>query len=711
MIPDVAFPLQWTRTMPETVTLSVNALLYHDPSKGGAIFSGDDEAGQRIRIVAPYSTISRVPVCGETWCIEGAYESHPRYGRQLKATRCHFVVPRGRLLVRYLSRSKSFPGIGEVTAAKLYDEFGEELDEVLLSGDVERLSKVVSSAVADVLVAGWRARQSEMELVSYLDLHGFEPRLADKLIQCWGDAAKATLEANPYLLLAIAGWSRVDAEARKIGVDQNDRRRWVGAVEAALYSRLNVGHTLTPHEVTVKLVNALLGSGKGSAAITVALDEGAIMGTKTAGYQPVGAYSLEQGIATRLRAMIAGESPQQCRLFPTPLEGETDERIAHYEHLQGIKLTNEQKAAIRMAAHQPFSLVLGGAGVGKTTVLGGIIHVLEACHESVLQLALAGRAAKRMAEASGRPAMTIARFLLGMRSGRLALAARTLLVVDEASMLDLPTLYRVLSYLPDGTRLLLMGDPAQLPPIGFGLTFHRLALSSVVPKTPLTQVHRQAASTGIPAVAAAIRHHHVPPLATFAGTCPGVSVIECPRHGIVSNLYELAQAWAGDDWRVIGSVKNGVAGVNDINAVFHHRLSAGKPRLEGYWFAEGDPIVFLRNDHERGLMNGSLGTIVEARPADGALVIDFEGEKHILAGDDLANIELAYAITCHKAQGSQFQRVAVPVVSSRLLDHALIYTALTRGVEQVVFVGDLGALRSAIEAPPRASRREVAFSV
>lgn len=697
--------------MSESVTLSVKSLLYHDPRKGGAVFSGDTEVGRMIRVLAPYSTISRVPVSGEVWRVEGVYESHPDYGRQLRATCCHFVIPRGRLLVRYLSRSKTFPGVGEATALKLYNEFGEALDEVLFSGDLERLSNVVSPSVAEVLVAGWRARKNEMELISFLDRHGFEPRLADKLIQCWGDAAKATLEANPYLLLAVAGWGRVDTEARKIGVADNDPRRLIGAVEAALYSRLNFGHTLTQHDTTVKSVQAMLGRGKGLAAITAALEYGAIVGSTATGYQPIGVHSLEQGIAVRLRNMIADESPEQSELFQMPPDAATDGQIAQYEALQGVKLTEEQKAAIRMVTNEKFSLVLGGAGVGKTTVLGGILRVLEECCWSVVQLALAGRAAKRMGEATGRPAMTIAKFLLGVRSGKLVLAAQTLLVVDEASMLDLPTLYRILSYLPNGARLLLIGDPAQLPPIGFGLTFHRLATSISVPKTQLKQVHRQAASSGIPAVAADIRQHRFPPLGGFAGARPGVSAIECHRSLIVSNLFELAQAWEGNDWRVIGSVKNGRAGVNDINASFHQRCSTGRKRLDGYWFAEGDPIVFLRNDYERGLMNGSLGRIIEVLPAEGALVVDFEGEEHILAGEDLTSIELAYAITCHKAQGSQFQRVAVPVVSSRLLDHSLIYTALTRGVEQVVFVGDMEALRSAIEASPRASRREVSFNL
>jgi len=540
---------------------------------------------------------------------------------------------------------------------------------------------------------------------------GFEPRLADKLIQCWGDAAKATIDANPYLLLAVAGWCRVDAEAQKLGIACTDRRRLVGAVEAALYSRLNVGHTLTSHVATVKLASSLVGRELGSKAIAAALDDGAIVGSPAQGYQPIGASSLELGIAARLRAMIAGEAPVQDDLFHSTSEMTTEALIADYEGINGIKLTHEQMASIHMAANNQFSLVLGGAGVGKTTVLGGLIHVLEAHRWSILQLALAGRAAKRMGEATGRPAMTIAKFLLGVRSGKLELTPRTLAVVDEASMLDLPTLYRILSHLPDGTRLLLVGDPAQLPPIGFGLTFHRLASSNLVPKIHLTQVHRQAASTGIPAVAASIRNHRVPELEELSGTRPGVFAVKCRRDEIVGVLLELVQDWAGDDWRVIGSVKNGAAGVNDLNAAFHHRLSVGRARLDGYCFAEGDPIVYLRNDYDRGLMNGSLGTIVDVLPAEGTLVTNFEGDRHILTAGDFTDIELAYAITCHKAQGSQFRRVAIPVVRSRLLDHALIYTALTRGVEQVVFVGDMGALHTAIEAPPRASRREVAFTV
>ncbi|ENO78433.1 exodeoxyribonuclease V [Thauera sp. 63] len=662
-------------------------------------------------MVAPYSTISRVPVRGETWRIDGAYESHPQYGRQLKATRCQFVVPRGRLLVRYLSRSKSFPGVGEATAAKLYDEFGEGLGDVLLASDVERLRKVISPALAAILVEGWLARKTEMELVSYLDQMGFEPRLADKLVQCWGDAAKATIDANPYLLLAVAGWSRVDAEAQKLGIARTDHRRLVGAIEAALYSRLNVGHTLTSHDTTVKLATSLVGREHCTKAIAAAREDGAIVGSPGQGYQPVGVSSLEQGIAARLRAMIAGKAPAQGYLFHAPSDAPTDALIAEYEGLQGIKLTDEQKAAIRMAANRQFSLVLGGAGVGKTTVLGGLIRVLEAHRWSILQLALAGRAAKRMGEATGRPAMTIAKFLLGIRSGKLELAPRTVLVVDEASMLDLPTLYRILSQLPDGSRLLLVGDPAQLPPIGFGLTFHRLATSDAVPKQHLTQVHRQAASTGIPAVAAAIRNHQLPALAEFCGARPGVSAIRCTRDEIVSALFELARVWAGDDWRVVGSVKNGAAGVNDLNTSFHHRFSAGRARLNGYSFAEGDPIVYLRNDYDRGLMNGSLGTVVEVHSEECVLVADFEGDRHILAVGDLADIDLAYAITCHKAQGSQFRRVAIPLVRSRLLDHSLIYTALTRGVEQVVLVGDMAALHAAIKSPPRASRREVGFTV
>jgi exodeoxyribonuclease V alpha subunit len=349
--------------------------------------------------------------------------------------------------------------------------------------------------------------------------------------------------------------------------------------------------------------------------------------------------------------------------------------------------------------------------VGKTTVLRVIIDIAKRLELKVLQMALAGRAAKRMAEATGHEAMTIAKFLHQANAGQIEVTPDSLVIVDEASMLDLPTAFRVLRHLPDGVRLLLVGDPAQLPPIGFGLVFHRLVQSSSIPLVELTEVHRQAAATGIPAIAAAIRGHVVPDLPLYSGSKPGVSFIECEPELVQEHLRKLGDDWSEDDWQVLGAIKDGPAGITAINWRFHE-LSDGD-RLNGFQFGVGEPVIHLVNDYGRGLMNGTLGRIVEVRNNESpGLRVDFEGTEHFIPATEISErLELAYAISVHKAQGSQFPRVAVVVTKSRILDHALIYTALTRGIEQVVFVGDRSAFEQAIQEPALAHLRQVGFSV
>jgi exodeoxyribonuclease V alpha subunit len=246
----------------------------------------------------------------------------------------------------------------------------------------------------------------------------------------------------------------------------------------------------------VTAVNRRLKLRQADRAIQLALEEYAIVGSRESGYQTQGAAALERGVTERIRNMLAGESPEQSTLFSEPA-GETwfEGQIARVESEQGFPLNLEQRLAAAMPFKNAFSVMTGGAGVGKTTVLRVIIRLAEAQHLNVFQMALAGRAAKRMAEASGREAMTIAKFLSMVRKGTLEVPADSIVIVDEASMLDLSSFYRVLRHLPDGVRLLLVGDAVQLPPISFGLVFHRLVGSKEVPQTHLLQVHRHAAST------------------------------------------------------------------------------------------------------------------------------------------------------------------------------------------------------------------------
>lgn len=663
-----------------------------------------------MRVVAGKQALPRPPVVGEIWTVDGDYREHPKYGRQLHATRASYTPPRGRLIVGYLAGHPDFAGIGETKANALYEAFGDELMSLLDSGDVNALQTILATPMAMRLVTVWADHRDDAAVIAFLDAHGFDARLANRLRRVWGGQTLQMLETNPYYMLAFAPWSATDAAARKLGVALDDERRLVGAVEAALYTRLHDAHTLTSAAMLRERVAKLLGAAGGQAgqAVELALMEGAIVGDDSRGYQPVGAAALEARIAERLAAMLAGETPTQLSLLATDFGPDwLAEAVSEAEAAQGFKLNARQRDAMAMAATKPFSVLAGGAGVGKTTVLRVVIDIAKRLNRPVVQMALAGRAAKRMAEATGHEAQTIAKFLHEAKQGH-EVSSDTLVVIDEASMLDLPTTFRVLKHLPDGARLLLVGDPAQLPPIGFGLVFHRLVENAAVPRVELTEAHRQAAETGIPAIAAAIRAHRVPPIGEYTGRRPGVSFIECAGGEIVGRLQRLAGDWAGDDWQVLGAVKAGAAGIDAINAHFHGQCDGND--LAG--FKPGEPVMHLVNDYDRGLMNGTLGRITAVSDGDEAgLHVNFEGSQHFLPAAEVAErLELAYAISVHKAQGSQFRRVAVVVTPSRILDHALVYTALTRGVEQVVFVGDREAFERAVRSPALAHLREVGFA-
>lgn len=693
--------------MAETVDVAVSSLVY--AAGGAAIFSGRDPDGRRVRVVAGTQALPRPPVVGEIWTVDGDYREHPKYGRQLHATRASYTPPRGRLIVGYLASHPDFAGLGETKAKALYEAFGTRLMPLLDSGDVNALQTILSGPMATRLIAVWADHRGEAAVVAFLDAHGFDARLAARLRRVWGGQSLQMLETNPYYMLAFAPWPATDAAARKLGVALHDERRLVGAVEAALYTRLHDAHTLTSAAMLRERVAKLLGAAGGQAgqAVELALMEGAIVGDDSRGYQPVGAAALEARIAERLAAMLAGETPTQLSLLATDFGSDwLAEAISEAEAAQGFKLNALQRDAVAMAAMKPFSVLAGGAGVGKTTVLRVVIDIAKRLNRPVVQMALAGRAAKRMAEATGHEALTIARFLHQAKDGQ-EVPPDTLVIIDEASMLDLPTAFRILKHLPDGARLLLVGDPAQLPPIGFGLVFHRLVESAAVPRVELTEVHRQAAETGIPAIAAAIRAHQVPAIGEYTGRRPGVSFIECGLDEVVDRLDRLADDWAGHDWQVLGAVKAGSAGIDGVNAYFHGLCDDDD--LAG--FRPGEPVIHLINDYDRGLMNGTLGRITAvSNGEEPGLHVDFEGGQHFLpAAEVTERLELAYAISVHKAQGSQFRYVAFMVAPSRVLDQALVYTALTRGIEQVVFVGDREAFEQAVRSPAAAHLREVGF--
>ena len=298
---------------------------------------------------------------------------------------------------------------------------------------------------------------------------------------------------------------------------------------------------------------------------------------------------------------------------------------------------------------------------------------------------------------------------------------RTLVVLDEASMIDLPTLHAILRYMPEGARLLLTGDAAQLPPIGFGLVYHALVSDAQITAN-LTVIHRQSAESGIPTVSAAIRERRMPLFTDYQGVADGVSFVPC-ESGLIGDVVERIVLQLGgysNGVLVVSPTKKGQAGVDAVNARLHERLRpSGTPAhdIKGFnaqYYTIGDPVMWLRNDYSRGLFNGQIGQVksIPDSPGERWLEVLFDGESspRTLQLEDLMDLTLAHAITCHKLQGSQAARVVVPIYESRVLDPSWVYTAITRAERQVVLVGDLTVLRLALRRSRTAENRRVGFA-
>jgi exodeoxyribonuclease V alpha subunit len=415
---------------------------------------------------------------------------------------------------------------------------------------------------------------------------------------------------------------------------------------------------------------------------------------------------MERFVAERIRTLR--QSPEQPTLMRGSISSpELKALLAEFELQQGLSLAPDQKDAVHMAIHEPVSVLTGGAGAGKTTVLKTVIRVLERLECQAQAIALAGRAAKRISELTGRRAMTIAGCLCAIKAGELRLSSDSLMIVDEASMLDLSTLYRLLRSIPEHVRFLFVGDPYQLPPIGFGLTFHLWAETGRLPAVSLRLVHRQTSESGIPVVANAIREGRIPFLDIYQGERDGVSFIEAPGQQILGDLPAVVADLGLDQTQIISPLRLGIAGVENINAYFHHLLKTGRPSVAAGRISEGEPIMWTRNDWERGFMNGSIGRVLRADADRNAATVELDGQLVELGPADWKHIDLAYAITVHKAQGSQFDRVVIPVTYNRLLDRTLLYTAVTRAVRQVVLIGDRRAFNDAVIAAPSSHQREV----
>jgi exodeoxyribonuclease V alpha subunit len=725
----------------KVVTAAITVTSFHHGIGGGGILIGRDEDNALRRAIVPAFLAARPPEPGETWRVTGPETLHKEYGDQIAARVALPLRPSGRAIIRYLATNRRFEGVGWATATRLWEQLGSDLYRAIGERDFAPIAGIAGPQRAIAIIDGFGLLSEEIEVFQWLDRYGVAPRTAAAVAALWGKQAIDKLSADPYSLALLEPWTVVDQRAMRLGLLPDDERRLLAAVDEAFARRYRLGHTAATEEEVMVEIRALLGAEArhvASGSIVKAVQSGRVVALENGLYQSRAIHFIEREIERllqeRLRRDVPAISPQIV-----------DAAILDVESAAGLTLTDRQRDSVYMATSTSVCVVHGGAGTGKTSTVKAILAATNLGRGSsrgykCALVALAGRAAKRMREATGADAMTVARFLRQLETSKQPWLSG-LLILDEASMLDLPSVFRILVALPPSVDILFLGDPGQLPPIGPGLVFHRMIGATAIPQVCLDTIHRQAAQTGIPVVAAAVRNGTVPDLPLFDRAAPersGVFLAPTSTEFLNDAVLQVFAAMAGRpppalqmgllherDIQILSATKRGPGGSASLNEEIERIYMANQPKIDGWGLSIGSKVIWLRNDYKKapmigadgqplrdsmgevvysGFMNGALGTI-EGSSSRGASVLFDDGASDEIGAYDLEKLTHGWSISVHKAQGSAFRRVIIPIAKSRLLDRSLIYTAITRGIETVVLVGERSLIEAAVSAPPKAIKR------
>ncbi|MET0087119.1 MAG: AAA family ATPase [Sedimenticola sp.] len=700
----------------------------------GAIFLWDTKLDIPDVVQIPYNILPAPPRVGETWNIDG-YIVDTDWGDQMLAVDCARQLPDGETFSIYVAKNERYVGIDRGRAENLWSTYRNEIFGLLESNNVDQIvadTKIPRKVISN-LCEQWVEYKHETEVVRWLHNQRLPTRLALKIVDYYGEVAIQHLSEDPYRLLAFLKWKEVDAAAKTLGVADNDPRRLVAAVVSTMYENWSKGHTaITVDRLREKLrsKNKLGLSCKSDEVIKLSVARNELIRLENNLYQHAGAYALEQVVMDFVTSrnyqqnMLNNFDPKRLRAF----EDRKSKEIGH-----SFTLNEEQIKAIEVMLSTSFACITGGAGVGKTTILEAVFHQLGN-PEMVIQCALTGRAQQRMTEATGWPAMTIARLInIGAQGG---VQDGSIIIIDEASMLDVPLFVKLMRSLPHDVSMFLIGDSYQLPPIGPGLIFHLAVQSGNIRVVELKKVHRAAANTGLPQASLAIRNQQMPELDEFQGLNVkdhGLSLLRtegdtAQQKGILRCYRELSEQ---GEVQVL-TYSNRLCDI--INMTLHNeyceviKMNGDTPIVIGPAhgrIAEGEPIIWVdRNDYDREIFNGSMGTLVEIYGAP-STEIDKDGHEVILVAqakfdscgsvglseDDFRYVKLAYAITVHKAQGSQWDRVIVAIESGRNIDNSWLYTAITRTKKQAICVGSESVFRELACSTPKAFQRIVGMTL
>ncbi|NCD25877.1 MAG: ATP-dependent RecD-like DNA helicase [Deltaproteobacteria bacterium] len=688
-------------------------VIYQNPENGYVIAKLDSPAvpGQVTAVgilgdVAP----------GESLRLDGDWIEHPKFGRQFKAESCEHLLPASLNGIRRFLESGAIKGIGEKMAERLVSRFGSQVLDILDS-DPERLLEVegIGAAKLKMIVSSWQEKREVRGLMLFLQTHGVATTFAHRIFRHYGVTAVQQLRQNPYDLaynIHGIGFRTADDMALKLGFAPDAPQRLEAGVEYCLRQTAEgAGHMYLPRANLVDEAARLLGCHDSEMIedridaleerkrlVIEALPEKEIAQAVFLTYL----YRLEREIASRLHGLLDHVS----RLDPAKITA----AVEREEQRQSLTLSAEQREAVESACAHKVAIITGGPGTGKTTITRVVVRALKSLGLKIALAAPTGRAAKRMSEATGFTATTLHRLLkfqpgTGFEFNEDKKLAVDALVVDEASMLDCGLCLSLLRALPLTCRLIFVGDENQLPSVGAGNVLGDLLESGFIPAVRLTHIYRQARESMIVVNAHRINEGefpqgspHAPPRADFFWV-EKENLIELQSLILRMVCERIPEAYGLDpmqDVQVLTPMHKGEVGTLALNRLLQERLNpTGQELVRGQrHYRTGDRILQLRNNYDKDVFNGDLGRIVDLDLKDEVLTAEFDGREVEYDFDELDEIGLAYAISVHKSQGSEYPAVVMPVVTQHymLLQRNLIYTGLTRARKLAVLMGSRRAM-------------------
>ncbi|MDK1020712.1 MAG: ATP-dependent RecD-like DNA helicase [Candidatus Hydrogenedentes bacterium] len=687
---------------PVTIEGVVERIVFESPDTGFFVARlGQEGSPDLTTFVGNLMAISP----GETIRITGHWVDDKKFGRQVRVDTYETILPSSVTGIEKYLGSGLIHGIGPTYAKRLVGAFGVETLKVI-DEQPERLTSVegIGAKRAAQIREAWAEQKSIQSIMVFLQGHGIGTGQAVKIYKRYGDGAVAVLRENPYRLaeeITGIGFSGADKIAASLGIKPDSPERLQAGLNFSLQQAVSEGHVfLNEEDLTVKAAT-LLGVEKERLPGALA--------TLVAGGSLV--REEDKLFLSALHQAEVGCDHHIKRLLRAPgktLTIDIEKAIQWVEKTQEIQLSPEQNEAIRMAAKARMMVITGGPGTGKTTLLNSLLAILEKKGVSAVLAAPTGRAAKRMEAATGREAKTIHRLLEfspkagGFARGEHDPLQADLVVIDECSMVDIHLMHSLLQAIANGARLFLVGDVDQLPSVGPGNVLMDIIASNVIPTVRLKTVFRQAAESGIIANAHRINRGEMPQFNSedffFVERPDPSKALETVLELIVNRIPKKFGLDPLRDVQLMSPMHRGETGVENLNRALQDALNPKGAAVPGKNFRLGDKVIQLRNNYELDVYNGDVGIVTLLEEEVKELHVQFDDRVVLYSFDDLDNLGLAYAITVHKSQGSEYPAVILPLSTQHylLLQRNVLYTAITRGKRLVIIVGDPKALNIAL---------------